>query len=221
VCDPRPIGARNLDALARLLGLAEAGLGADRLPGLRGSRPVVTVVVDQQTLIARRRQAGVDPAALGGPASAASTPVSAETARRIACDAAIRRLVLDPASQVIDVGRLTRVISPALRAAIYHRDGGRCRWPGCRSPIDEVHHIVHWAHGGQTTRTNTIGLCWWHHHLLHDEGWRLDGDGNGTVRFHNPHSNVRVSLSSQPPKRPRAPHHRDADTSGPPTEPIF
>lgn len=182
----RPAGQRGLDRLGRLLDVAEAGFGDRRLPNVRGSRPVVQVTVDLQTISALRGATGLEPAALTSPGGVAPFPVGAEAARRLGCDAAIRRLVVDPAGLVLDVGRTSRVIGGALRAAVHHRDRNRCRWPGCRDPIDEVHHVVHWAHGGATDRSNLLGVCWWHHHVVHERGWRMSGDADVEVTLHNP-----------------------------------
>ncbi|VAW08087.1 hypothetical protein MNBD_ACTINO02-3212, partial [hydrothermal vent metagenome] len=65
-----------------------------------------------------------------GLAELGDSPVDPETIRRLACDASIVRMVLDPDSMPIDVGRKTRTIPPALRRALEHRDGG-CVWKGC------------------------------------------------------------------------------------------
>ena len=50
--------------------------------------------------------------------------ITPETARRLACDAKVTRVITGPESAVLDVGRTTRVISPALRLALMTRD--RC-----------------------------------------------------------------------------------------------
>ncbi|MEZ5115920.1 MAG: HNH endonuclease signature motif containing protein [Candidatus Nanopelagicales bacterium] len=202
VCDRRPRRIRNLDALARLLAAAEASLGPSRLPDVRGSRPVVQITVTPAELARLAEHA--DPAdaadaadalqlalddrptaALAGANGAVTVPLGPAGARRIACDAAIRRLVVDPGGAVLDVGRTTRVISPAQRAAVTHRDTG-CRWPGCDCPIDEIHHIVHWAHGGPTDLANLVGLCWWHHHEVHERRWRITGHPDHRLEFHPP-----------------------------------
>ena len=52
--------------------------------------------------------------------------VSAETARRVACDAATVTMDHGPAGEILDVGRRTRTISPALRRALAARDR-QCR----------------------------------------------------------------------------------------------
>jgi hypothetical protein len=70
------------------------------------------------------------------------TAISAETARRIACDAALIPAVLGTNSEPLDLGRTARLATPAQRRALaLHRDG--CAFPGCTRPTPwtSVHHI--------------------------------------------------------------------------------
>jgi 5-methylcytosine-specific restriction endonuclease McrA len=69
---------------------------------------------------------------------------------------------------VIDVGRATRTISPALWKALVARDQ-HCTHPGCtRAPAYcEGHHIIHWSQGGATCLANLKLLCWEHHRKQH------------------------------------------------------
>ena len=132
-----------------------------------------------------------------GPRSAASTAVvsgrrcwprrggihiSAETARRVACDAATIRMQHGPGGEILDVGRRTRTISPALRRALNARDR-QCRFPGCRNRRCDAHHLRHWAHGGATALDNLVLLCRRHHRAVHEEGFRVTLDANGDVQF--------------------------------------
>jgi hypothetical protein len=56
--------------------------------------------------------------------------------RRLACDATITRVLLDPRTATVDVGPSERVVTGATRRALNVRDKG-CRWPGCdRSVVD-------------------------------------------------------------------------------------
>jgi len=82
-----------------------------------------------------------------------------ETARRLACDAGIVRLVENAEGLPLDVGRKTRSIPPALKRALKARDGG-CSFPGCDSTRHvEGHRVQHWAHGGKTSLCNLTQLC--------------------------------------------------------------
>jgi hypothetical protein len=91
--------------------------------------------------------------------------------RTLVCDSSLCRVVLGSDSEIIDVGRRTRVISPALRRAIIARDL-HCTWHGCdRNPRwCDVHHIKHWADGGATEPGNLRLLCRYHHTLIHRGG---------------------------------------------------
>ena len=111
--------------------------------------------------------------------------VSAETARRLACDAATVSMRHGPAGEILDVGRRTRTISPALRRALQARDR-RCRFPGCRHRRVDAHHIEHWADGGRTALGNLVLLCRRHHRTVHEEGFRVTFDAAGDAKFLGP-----------------------------------
>ena len=138
--------------------------------------------------------------------------VSAETSRRLCCDASVVEVVsalddnratdrtgpvcrmgrpayrMGPAdmmrdsNSILNIGRRTRTIPPALRRALELRDGG-CRFPGCSLRFTEAHHIVHWADGGETRLDNLILLCRHHHRALHEEGFRVRLSPDGKPRF--------------------------------------
>lgn len=108
-------------------------------------------------------------------------PVSAETARRIACDAGKVRMT-HTSGKILNVGRKTRTIPPPIRRALEFRDQG-CRFPGCTSKHCDAHHIVHWADGGETKLSNLVLLCRRHHRLLHEGGFGVRLARDGTVHF--------------------------------------
>jgi hypothetical protein len=111
--------------------------------------------------------------------------VSAETSRRISCDASRVVMKHDAAGTVLDVGRRTRTVPPVIRRALDHRDGG-CRFPGCGLRFCDVHHVVHWADGGATRLDNVILVCRRHHRALHEDGYRVVLTGAGDSRFYRP-----------------------------------
>jgi hypothetical protein len=113
-----------------------------------------------------------------------------ETARRLTCDNSGVVVVRGSAGEILNVGRKTRTIPPAIRRALNARDV-RCRWPGC----DELryldgHHARHWAHGGLTALSNLVNLCWHHHFLVHEGGWTLTIRGDGSLRIVDPNGNL-------------------------------
>jgi hypothetical protein len=59
-------------------------------------------------------------------------PIPPALAKRIACDADLWRIVLDPTTGLpLDVGRAHRLVPHWIRRALHARDRG-CRWPGVR-----------------------------------------------------------------------------------------
>jgi hypothetical protein len=102
--------------------------------------------------------------------------IAPETARRLACDAAVVGLVENASGEVLSMGRKTRKVSPAMARALRCRDRG-CVFPGCgQSRFVQAHHITHWAQGGETSLQNLTQLCWFHHHLIHEGGFGLARD---------------------------------------------
>ena len=88
-------------------------------------------------------------------------------ARRLACDAGLLVVEEDEVGNVLDIGRKTRIIPPAMSRALAIRDGG-CQFPGCsETRYVEGHHIKHWADGGETKLDNLVTLCRYHHRELH------------------------------------------------------
>ena len=91
----------------------------------------------------------------------------------------------DSEGNILDVGRKTRIISPALRRALDHRDQG-CRFPGCGVKFCDAHHVRHWARGGETSLDNLVLLCRKHHRCLHEEGFGMERGPDGRFRFLRP-----------------------------------
>jgi hypothetical protein len=90
-----------------------------------------------------------------------------DAAKRLACDASLLIVKEDSAGNVLDIGRKSRIIPPAMSRALAIRDGG-CQFPSCcESRYVEGHHIKHWADGGDTKLDNLVTLCRYHHQELH------------------------------------------------------
>ncbi len=91
-----------------------------------------------------------------------------ETLRMLACDSSVSRIVLGPDSEILDIGRKTRVWTTAQRRAITARDR-HCQAPGCERPPRwcDIHHLDHWADGGTTSIDLGILYCRFHHILEH------------------------------------------------------
>ena len=127
----------------------------------------------------------VDQKALIGDAGRSSLPI--DTVRRLACDAPVVTIVEDDNGQPLAVGRKSRAASTAQRRAIYARDNNTCRFPGCKNKrFVDIHHIDHWANGGETNLDEMLLLCTKHHTLVHEAGFRIEKDFNDEWYFVRP-----------------------------------
>ena len=158
--DDRTPAQRRADALVELARRALDGAG---LPSVGGERPHIQIRVDYATLLARTGTATLDWAG----------PLTAGAALRLACDATISPVLTAGPSEVLDLGRSVRLVSPAQRRALVVRDGG-CVFPGCDRPpaFTDAHHLRHWIDGGATDLANLALVCRRHHRLVH-AGWEL------------------------------------------------
>jgi hypothetical protein len=159
--DERSAGQRRVDALHELCrSVLDSGLPKDN-----GVRPHVTVVLSWEALVGKL---GAAPPVLDGFGS-----VSTSLVRQLACDAQVSRVVISPNGSPIELGRSARSPSAAQRRGARVRDGGRCRVPGCRSRLVQLHHIVHWVDGGPTDLQNMVSLCPRHHRQVHSGRIRI------------------------------------------------
>ena len=172
---------RRADALGLV---AESALAADLDPGTTGDRYQVVLHVDADGL-SENAEAG--PSVLGDDDDGIGVP--AGTSRRLACDAS--RVVMRHARDgtVLDVGRKTRTIPPAIRRALTARDR-RCRFPGCDARHCDAHHVRHWADGGATRLDNLVLVCRRHHRALHEEGFTVELGHTGEACFFWPDGRV-------------------------------
>jgi hypothetical protein len=198
-----PIEARRADAL-RIMAETAAAHGPTAC--VDGETHLVVVHVEEDEL---RSDAPVDDA---GPVDGASAGkvidaedlanavathiegigrVSAETARRIACDAQITTLVEDALGRPLGVGRSAKNVPRWLRRALMRRDRGTCVFPNCSAQrFLHAHHIVHWADDGPTDLENLALLCSFHHRLVHEVGYVIDVLGPGEFTFLRPDGTV-------------------------------
>ena len=174
------LAQKQADALALL---AESALHQGLDPGAPGERYQVVVHVDAPALGEPGPPGQSDPP--GQSVLEDGARVSAETSRRLACDASRVVMRQDEAGHLVEIGARTRTIPPALRRALAHRDRG-CRFPGCGVRFAEGHHLRHWAHGGPTTLSNLALLCRRHHRAVHEEGFQVARGPDGALRFRRP-----------------------------------
>jgi hypothetical protein len=177
-----------------LVALARRALRSGDLPTVRGSAAQVRVTIDWFALCAERGARGV----AGGELPFAG-PITPETARRLACDAGVVRLLTDPARLPLDVGQEQRCATTAIRRSLELRDM-HCVFTGCTMPSAwcDVHHVIHWAHGGPTSCENGALLCERHHTAVHEGGFTVARDPGTAVwhTFRPDGSEIRIRGSS-------------------------
>ena len=169
--DRIPVDRRRGQAFCALL----EAYDPRRLPVHGGDATTLIVTVPLEQL---RQELGT---AELGPADR----LTAGEVRRLACTASIIPAVLGSKSEVLDLGRSSRLFKPAQRKAMVVRDR-ECRAEGCTVPASwcEAHHWgTPWIEGGRTDLKDGVLLCSWHHHRAHDTKFESRRMANGDVRF--------------------------------------
>jgi HNH endonuclease len=89
----------------------------------------------------------------------------------------------DAAGDVVGLGRTSREPPAWMLRQVRYRDR-ECRFPGCGARrFAEAHHVRWWRHGGRTTLENLLLICSFHHRLVHEHGWSVKRDADGTARW--------------------------------------
>jgi len=177
--DPRWPGQRRGQALVEVCRRATA---AGTRPGT-SPKTTLLLTMSLQDLTARLGAAttrGTDePGELLAP----------ETVRRLACDAEIIPAVLGTPSEILDLGRATRLFTPTQTRALTLRDR-HCTFPRCDIPAFwcDAHHITHWSDGGPTNLDNAALLCGRHHTIVHRDRLTAAVTPNGVRWDTTPHS---------------------------------
>ncbi|HEX4983419.1 MAG TPA: DUF222 domain-containing protein [Ilumatobacteraceae bacterium] len=194
------------EAHAGLLGRTDAQRRADAMfaifeaaataaPGSVAAEPVVNIVTDEATFEAHlRRAAGQRDVDMPRPVE--YDTFRFETTRGIVLDPAdiviaatighVRRVVLNSAGVVTDMGRRRRLFTGAAREAL-DLQSGRCIWPGCGLPANRCQgdHTTEWSDLGHTKPENGAPACG-RHNRLKSRGFRAHLDGDGIWHIYRP-----------------------------------
>lgn len=109
-----------------------------------------------------------------------------ETAQRLCCGSPLVTLLHGKGGELLGPGRRSRRISAPLWRVLRSRDE-TCAFPGCTARRGlVVHHVEHWAQGGETKLPNLICTCRAHHFALHEGGYRVLGRAPDALRFFTP-----------------------------------
>lgn len=154
-------------------------LDANRLPHHGGAATTISINLDLDDLREDLVKAGVIDLDQ-------RTQITAGQARRLACNAALLPAVLGKKSEVMDLGRTSRLFSPAQRKAMSITQR-TCRAVDCTMPSTwcEGHHYTNpWSQGCDTDLADGVLLCHWHHKRAHDTRFTTDRTPNGDIRYH-------------------------------------
>jgi hypothetical protein len=94
-------------------------------------------------------------------------------------------------------GQLRAVVRVGLDRGGVHRAFPRLR-PA--APVGGRHHVIHWSDGGETTLTNAVLLCRYHHRVIHHGEWQIRIAADGLPEFLPP-------AWLDPAQRPRRNHY--------------
>jgi hypothetical protein len=161
--------ARRADAL---VALSSKEIASDPDP----DRATVVLHTSAEALVSGERSCEIEGGGVAHP----------ETARRLACTARIQPVIEDAKGDTVGLGRASREPSAAMMRQLRYRDS-ECRFPGCGARrFTQAHHIVWWSNGGATDLHNLVLICTFHHKLVHEYGWAVKREEDGTVRWFHP-----------------------------------
>jgi HNH endonuclease len=146
---------------------------ADALGALCSARLADDYDADRATVVVHVRAEAV--AAGESEDGAVLHPVSVD---RLLCNARMQVVTEGEDGETLSVGRMSRKRTTAMLRQIRYRDR-ECRFPGCGARrFTEAHHVVWWRHGGRTDLENLVLICSFHHRLVHEHRWRLEGNAS-------------------------------------------
>jgi hypothetical protein len=129
----------------------------------------------------------------GGPA------LHPQVARRLLCNSRVQTVLEDASGQPVRLGRIRREPPEWMIRQLKYRDR-ECVFPGCGlRRFTQAHHVRWWERGGTTDLDNLVLICSFHHTLVHEHGWSLKRDPDGTIRWFHP-DGTRYRAGPAPPR---------------------
>lgn len=148
---------------------------AKHLPQTGGCDPVIVITMDLDTLLGRLKPVVLD----------TGHRISPSLARRLAAKHGIIPAILGSTSQVLDLGRKTRLFTTKQRLAMSIAQHGTCAEEHCDRPTTwaDAHHLVPWHTSGPTNLNNGVLLCRRHHTYADHPDYTLTRLAPGRVRI--------------------------------------
>jgi hypothetical protein len=131
--------------------------------------------------------------------TAGGRSIHLETARRLWCDAESVTWVLTLKGNVLSLVTEDELANRNQRRAMRSMYRG-CVYPGCGVAFDRchLHHVVFRHQGGRTVISNLLPVCYRHHHLVHEGGWKLTMNTARTIEWHRPDGTLHARIVHTP-----------------------
>lgn len=143
-----------------------------------------------------------DPDALGDRVCNLTTgaPIHPSVALRALLTGHVRRVVVDSASTVTELGTRSRIFTGAAREAALLL-ANFCTHNGCniRGRHSQVDHIIEWANGGTTSQHNAQARCGPHNRFKHRAKWQTKRDQRGRTYDLKPDGTIVLPVGERPP----------------------
>ena len=182
---PRSDAQRRFDALYAIFERA-----ATVEPGAKAAIPLVNFVIDVPTLERLLNRTG-DTSAPADPRqrrceTVAGIPIPPGDVVAAMIWGQVRRVVVDSAGVVINMGRRQRLFRGNAREAVLLQSS-RCVMAGCATPIRrcEADHLMEWGRHGHTDGPNGAPVCG-RHNRLKNSGYRVHRDDHGFWHTYRP-----------------------------------
>jgi hypothetical protein len=188
---PRTAPQRRFDAFMAIL---ERSISTPA--GGQGPEPVANIHADPTTF-ARvvAKVMGIEPEPIDGAMllnerrceTSNGNPVALVEVAAVVLAGHVRRVVLDSASVVIDLGRKQRLFTGNARIAA-HMGHPRCIWPGCEIPAarSQTDHLTPWNDNGTTSPRDGAPCCERHNLFKHNHGYTITRDHHGHFHTYRP-----------------------------------
>jgi hypothetical protein len=124
-----------------------------------------------------------------------------DVAVKAALSGHVRRVVVDSAGVVINMGRKQRLFTGSAREAAKLM-AFRCDFRGCDVPATfaEVDHLAEWQdHHGRTDIDNSAIDCKHHNRAKHRNKYRAERRSDGQVIYHRPDGTPILPIGQRPP----------------------
>jgi len=184
--DARYAAARRADALVALCtyGAAGGSSGAAGGSGAGGKDPGSTLVLPRvRATVVLHARVGVGHRLAELEGGGICHPTSAE---RASCTGVVEHLAESRTGRILSRISERRTPPAWMVRQVRYRDGG-CTFPGCGTrAFCEAHHIRFHRFGGKTTMENLTLLCFFHHRLVHEHGWKIRREPTGELSWYRP-----------------------------------